>query len=64
MACRAFLGFNMPCSPELYVFRTTLPPKEAEEGKVAKWEELPTMVVRVNGNAKSGPYYFERSIPA
>ncbi|MBS1938027.1 MAG: hypothetical protein JSS84_09490 [Bacteroidetes bacterium] len=54
----------MPFTPELHVFGTMLPPKEAVEGKVAKWGELLAMVERMNGNAQANPYCFERPIPA
>lgn len=67
MACHAFQDLNMQLmqfEPELYVFRTTLPPNEAVEGKVAKWEALLATVERVNRKAASSPYYFERFIPA
>lgn len=67
MACHAFQDLNMQLmqfEPELYVFRTTLPPNEAVEGKVAKWEELLEVVERVNRKAQTNPYYFERFVPA
>lgn len=67
MACHAFQDLNMQhmqFDPELYIFRTTWPPNETVEGKVAKWGELLATVERVNRKAQANPYYFERFVPA
>ena len=72
MAAHAFQDMNlqlMQFSPELYVFRTTLPPNDAVEGKVADWQGLLDVASRVNRIAAKlelpeDRFYYERFIPA
>lgn len=67
LAAHSFQDMNlqlMQFEPELFIFRTTLPPNDAVEGKVAKWEELVSAANRVNTMAQSDRFYFEYFQPA
>ena len=67
LAMHSFQDMNlqlMQFQPELFIFRTTLPPNDAVEGKVADWQGLVATADRVNERARSNRYYFEHFIPA
>ncbi|HMZ48272.1 MAG TPA: hypothetical protein PL010_14770 [Flavobacteriales bacterium] len=67
LAMHSFQDMNlqlMQFQPELFIFRTTLPPNDAVEGKVADWQGLVRTANRVNDRAKDNRYYFEHFIPA
>lgn len=67
LAMHSFQDMNlqlMQFQPELFIFRTTLPPNDAVEGKVADWQGLVAAANRVNERARANPFYFEHFIPA
>lgn len=57
MAIRPFQAMNlqvMQFQPERFSFRTTLPPNNAVEGKVADWQGLVATANRVNERTRGG----------
>ena len=67
LAMHSFQDMNlqlMQFQPELFIFRTTLPPNDAVEGKVADWQGLVATANRVNTRATTDRFYFEHFIPA
>lgn len=67
LAMHSFQDMNlqlMQFQPELFIFRTTLPPNDAVEGKVADWQGLVATANRVNERARQDRFYFEHFVPA